>query len=117
VLCRWAFLSVGSRKKKFLVSEGGKWLCFFCVFAPVPEKEIPDFIAVLAHGSIIRVFFYGNLYGVAMIGMYSSGRISAKLGRKASIPQPKAQDNITTDSARMIDSTETLSCSVGHRSS
>ena len=47
-------LSVRSRNFcLFSVSEGGKGLCFCCVFRPVSEKEIPDLIA---HGSITRAF-------------------------------------------------------------
>jgi len=38
----------------FLLSQEGERCCVFAVyFAPVPVKEILDFIA---HGSIIRVF-------------------------------------------------------------
>jgi len=38
----------------FLLSQKGERCCVFAVFfAPVPEKEILDFIA---HGSIIQVF-------------------------------------------------------------
>ena len=37
----------------FLSQQGGEGCVFAVFFAPIPEKEILDFIA---HGSIIRVF-------------------------------------------------------------
>jgi len=47
-------LSVRSRNFCFFsASEGGKGLCLYYAFCPVPKKEILDFIA---YGSIIRVF-------------------------------------------------------------
>ena len=55
-MCYVVGLSSLSKVKNFFsssVSEGGKGLCFCCVFSPVQEKEILDFIA---HGSIIQVF-------------------------------------------------------------